>query len=141
MKATDRQLIDISAELTSYIINPNSNLCLSPDECIILNKLITEEFERREEQDVMGSSNGQDTSLGQTGADNNDGNINASERRDNEASGTPLRKKKKPIIFIVPRSEYLNNPSNHAILKGDTETWTSHKPCIRPYPLYNKGDR
>ena len=118
MKATDKQLIDISEELTAHIIKPTSDLHLNHEECIILNKLITEEFERRQEQDVMGSSNGQDTSLGQTGADNNDGNINASECWNNEASGTPLREKKKPQITKVSKKEYWENRDKHGTYIG-----------------------
>lgn len=118
MKATDKQLIDISEELTAHIMKPTSDLHLNHEECIILNRLISEEFERRQEQDVMGSSNGQDTPLGQTGADNNDGNINASECRDNEASGTSLREKKKPQITKVSKKEYWDNRDKHGTYIG-----------------------
>ena len=119
MKATDRQLIDISEELTAYIMKPTFNLCLSPDECIILNKLITEEFERRQEQDVMGSSDRQDPSLGQTGDNHNDDALDASEHRDNEASGTPLREKKRPQITKVSKKEYWDNRDKHGAISID----------------------
>ena len=74
---TDRQLLDISAELTSYIIKPTFNLCLSVDECIILNRLISEEFERREEQDALGLTDRQTAPLGQTGHNHNDAHVHA----------------------------------------------------------------
>lgn len=113
MKATDKQLIDISAELTAHIMKPTSDLHLNREECIILNRLISEEFERRQEQDVMGSSNGQDTPVGQSGSDNTDVTLDASECRDNEASGTSLREKKKPQITKVSKKEYWDNRDKH----------------------------
>ncbi len=122
MKATDKQLLDICAELTAHIIKPIEKLNLSADECIILNRLICEEFERREEQDVMGSSNGQDTPLGQSGADNNDGNINASERRDSEVSGVEVRKEKTQITK-VSKKEYWENRDKHGTYPRAWDEW------------------
>ena len=134
MKATDRELINISEELTAHIITPKGNLNLSRDECIILNRLISEEFERRQEQDVMGSSNGQDTSVGQSGSDNTDVTLDASECRDNEASRTSLREKKKPQITKISKKEYWENFENRG--RWNPKKWyNTHyvKPKIYPF--------